>query len=58
MSEQRANPGPEQGHKSDLDSVEEALIGAHQDEPQADPEDDRDERDHDARPDVPGHKSP
>lgn len=58
MSEQQTNEGPEQGHKSDLDSVEEALIGTHQDEPRADPEDDDNERDHDARPDVPGHKSP
>jgi hypothetical protein len=56
MNEEKTNPGTDDEGKSALDSVEEALVGTHQ-EPVAEDEGDS-ETGRDAAPSVPGHRSP
>lgn len=48
---ERKNTGAEE--KSELDSVEEALVGSHQGEPGAEADSEGE-----PKPDVPGHRSP
>jgi hypothetical protein len=58
MSEKKMDEGPE-GDKSDLDLVEEALVGTHQEVPRDAGEDGGEPvGSHDGKPPVPGHRSP
>jgi hypothetical protein len=58
MSEKKTDEGPE-GNKSDLELVEEALVGTHQEAPRHGGEDEaKPVGSHEAKPPVPGHRSP
>lgn len=58
MSENKPNAGAE-GDKSDLDLLEEALVGTHQEVPGSDGRDEAEAAgSQDAGPPVPGHRSP
>lgn len=59
MIEKKANAGTADEHKSDLDLIEEALVGTHQEVPRSDSEDEGNSEGIDeVRPPVPGHRSP